>query len=142
MATFRSSRTFPIVVADLAPVVRDVTQHFQLEGYEVKEDQTPTQGWLISISKGSIFKAVLGMKTALNIEIKPTASGTVADAGVGIFGMQVIPTFIMLFIAWPILITQISGMVIQSKLDNKAIECIERSLMAHAGTASGSATGG
>lgn len=38
-----------------------------------------------------------------------------------IFGQQVIPTLVMWFITWPVLLTQIWGMVQQSKLDDKAL---------------------
>jgi hypothetical protein len=34
------------------------------------------------------LKAIIGMKTALNIKIEPVANGTTVDAGVGIFGQQ------------------------------------------------------
>ena len=47
------------------------------------------------------------------------------EAGVGIFGQQVIPTMIMLFVAWPVLLTQIWGLVQQSKLDDKALAIAE-----------------
>ena len=47
------------------------------------------------------------------------------DAGVGIFGQQAIPTIISMLFAWPVLITQIWGLVQQSKLDDQALEIAE-----------------
>ena len=43
-------------------------------------------------------------------------------AGVGIWGQQAIPTVISMLFFWPVLITQIWGMVEQSKLDDKALD--------------------
>jgi hypothetical protein len=67
MGAFESFQSFPIVVPDLAPVAQDVMQHFALQGFEVKGEQSITRGWDISIHRGGNFKAVCGMKTALKI---------------------------------------------------------------------------
>ena len=106
MATFESSKVYPAAVPDLAPVAQEVMEHFKQRGYDVSGEQTIMCGWHISISKGGVFKAVLGMKTAMNIEITPLGGGTSARAGIGIFGMQVIPTAISYFLFWPVLIPQ------------------------------------
>lgn len=142
MGAFQSARTFPVVISDVTPVARDVMEHFEGQGYQVTGEESITQGWHISISKGGTFKAVMGMQTALNIEIEPIgAAGTSAKASIGIFGKQVIPTAIAWFFFAPIILTQIWGMVQQSKLDDEALQCIERSLELHAGSASGVAVG-
>lgn len=131
MGTFQSAKTFRVTVADLSPVANDVTEHFQNQGYEVTGEETITNGWYISIHKGGLFKSVLGMKTALNIELQPSSQGISAKADVGVFGLQAIPTAIMLFVAWPVLLTQIWGLIKQSKLDEEALTVIENSLTAH-----------
>jgi hypothetical protein len=77
-----------------------------------------------------MFKAVLGMRTAMKIEIDPVSNGVQAKAGIGIWGQQVIPTAITLFLFWPVMITQIWGMVQSSKLDDEAMDVIGRSLAA------------
>lgn len=138
MSVFQSSKYFPFSVPDLSPVANGVMENFRLQGYEVKGEQTVTQGWHISIHKGNIFKSILGMKTALNIEPEPAGSGTVAKAGVGIFGLQAVPAAITLFLAWPVLLTQIWGLVQQTKLDDEALEFIERDLTSRWGKFNGS----
>ena len=75
-----------------------------------------------AITKGGVFKAVLGMKTALKVTLLPQGSNINFEAGVGIWGQQAIPTVISMLFFWPVLITQIWGMVEQSKLDDKALE--------------------
>jgi hypothetical protein len=141
MGAFESFQSFPIVIPDLAPVAQDVMQHFALQGCEVKGEQTITRGWDISVHKGGNFKAVCGMKTALKIQIEPTSTATTAKAGIGIFGLQAIPTAISMLLFWPVLIPQIWGMVRQAKLDDEALRCIEASLKKYAGTASGPVAG-
>lgn len=98
-----------------------ICQTFALEGYEINRDNLMNGGVDISVTKGNFFKAVLGMKTALKVTLVPLNNAVAFEAGVGIFGQQAIPTIIMLFFAWPVLITQIWGMVQQSNLDDKAL---------------------
>lgn len=96
---------------------------FLADGYDVKTDSLVSGGADISIAKGGVFRVILGMKTALKIVLKPLGNGGILfDAKVGIFGMQVIPTIITLALFWPVLITQIWGLVRQAKLDDKALQ--------------------
>jgi hypothetical protein len=132
MAAFKSHRLFAFAPADLTPVARDVAEHFQGQDYEVTSEKTITNGYDISITKGGAFKSVLGLKTALKVDIEPANGMTKAQAGVGIFGLQAVPTAITLLLFWPVIITQIWGMVQSSKLDEEAMEVIEASLQAHA----------
>ena len=140
MGTFSSSKTFSYVVEDLAPVAQDVMRHFESQDFEVTETNIPTGGTQVSIRKGGTFKAIIGMKTALNIKIEPVANGTTVDAGVGIFGQQAIPTAITLLIFWPVLIAQVWNMAHESKLDEEALRVAEESLKAHSSQAPSEAT--
>ena len=141
MGVFKSSRYYPVHIPDLAPVAYDLEKHFQAQDFVVHKEPTITGGWRVDISKGGAFKAVLGMKTAMNIEIEPSGSGTQAKAGIGIFGQQAIPFAISMFIFWPVLITQIWGMVQQSGLDDEALAVVDRSLTAHSGAPVGNPSG-
>src|ERR687897_201913 len=131
MGTFNSSKTFPYVVEDLAPVAQDVMDHFEQQDYEVIETNIPTGGVQVSIRKGGTFKAIIGLKSALNIKIGPVANGTTVDAGVGIFGQQAIPTAITLLVFWPVLVAQVWNMAQESNLDDEALRVAEESLKAH-----------
>lgn len=142
MSVFESSRTIPLVAPDLEPIAQDVMGHFRQAGFEVQGEQTLARGWLISVHKGGTFKAVLGMKTALNIQIDRVGNCTVVKAGVGIFGRQALPTVIMYFFLWPVLLTQIWGLVQQAHLDDEALNQVEASLARHGGSpSSGAAVG-
>jgi hypothetical protein len=135
MGTFNSSKTVPYVVGDLAPVAQEVMDHFEQQDYEVTVTNIPTGGVQVSIRRGGTFKAIIGMKTALNIKIEPVANGTTVDAGVGIFGQQAIPTAITLLIFWPVLVAQVWNMAQESKLDEEALRVAEESLKAHSSKA-------
>jgi len=137
MGTFNSSKTFPYSVEDLAPVAKDVMDHFEAQDFEVAETDIPTGGVQVSIRKGGTFKAIIGMKTALNIKIEPEANGTKVEAGVGIFEQQAIPTAITLLVFWPVIIAQVWNMAQEAKLDEEALGVAEESLKAHAETPSG-----
>jgi len=139
MGTFNSSKTFPYFVDDIAPVAQDVMDHFKEQDYEVTETNIPTGGVQVSIRKGGTFKAIIGMKTALNIKIEPVANGTTVDAGVGIFGQQAVPTAITLLVFWPVIIAQVWNMAKESDLDDEALDVAEESLKAHGSKATSEA---
>jgi hypothetical protein len=137
MGTFNSTKTFPYSVEDIAPVAQDVMHHFEEQDYEVTETNLPMGGVQVSIRKGGTFKAIIGMKTALNIKIEPVANGTTVDAGVGIFGQQAVPTAITLLVFWPVIIAQVWNMAQESNLDDEALDVAEESLKAHSEAPSG-----
>lgn len=131
MGAFKSERDFTLVVTDLTPVVKDLTEHFQVQGFEVQSEQLLTGGWELSITKGGVFKTIVGLKSALKITLESGDGKTHAKAGIGIFGQQAIPAAISLLVFWPVLITQIWGAVESSKLDEEAMLAIQTSLKTH-----------
>jgi hypothetical protein len=139
MGTFNSSNTVPYVVEDLAPVAQDVMRHFEQQDYEVTETPIPTGGVQVSIRRGGTFKAIIGLKTALNVRIEPVANGTKVEAGVGIFGQQAIPTAVTLLVFWPVILAQVWNMAQEAKLDEEALGVAEQSLKAHSEEPSGAA---
>src|SRR5215218_10006415 len=140
MGTFNSTKTFPYSVEDLAPVAKDVMRHFEGQDFEVTETNIPTGGVQVSIRRGGTFKAIIGLKTALNIKIEPVANGTTVDAGVGIFGQQAIPTAMTLLVFWPVLVAQVWNMAQESNLDDEALRVAEESLKAHSSKATSEPT--
>jgi predicted RNase H-like HicB family nuclease len=129
---FNSSKTVPYVVDDLTPVAQEVMRYFESQDYEATETNLPAGGVQVSIRRGGTFKAIIGMKTALNIKIEPVEGGTQVDAGVGIFGQQAIPTMITALVFWPVIIAQVWNMAQEAKLDEEALDVAEESLKAHA----------
>ena len=140
MGTFNSAQTFPYVVEDLVPVAQDVMRHFEQQDFEVTETPLEAGGVQVSIRRGGTFKAIIGMKTALNVKIEPATDGTKVDAGVGIFGQQAIPTAITLLVFWPVVIAQVWNMAQEAKLDEEALDVAAKSLKAHSDVPSGATT--
>ena len=127
MAAFSTKRTLFCSTSLLPEMAGSLQEYSERDGYEVKVSELSTGGYDISITKGGVFKAVLGMKTALKITLTPLSDKSIAfEAGVGIFGQQAIPTIISMFFFWPVLLTQIWGLIQQSNLDDKAAEIVEK----------------
>ena len=126
MGVFQSQKTVPVQVADLASVAQTVASHFQAKGFEVKTQSTD-KGWHISISKADVFKTVMGTKTALNVELEPKGDNTDVSAGIGVFGQHGAGGLGSI-LAGPLMLTQLWGMVQQSKLDDEAIAVAEKAL--------------
>lgn len=125
MATFNTKKILYGSPALIPTIAGNLQSKFQTDGYEVTMDALSSGGYDVSITKGNMFKAILGMKTALKITLLPQGGNINFEAGIGIFGKQVIPTLIMWYIAWPVLLTQIWGLVQQAKLDDEALRIAE-----------------
>ena len=122
MGTFSTKKILYGSTSLIPTIANRIQEEFQRDGYEVAMDALSSGGYDISITKGGLFKAVLGMKTALKVTLLPQGSSIHFEAGVGIWGQQAIPTVISMLFFWPVLLTQIWGMVEQSKLDDKALD--------------------
>jgi len=124
MGTFNNSRFYAATPAAIQQVVGDVAAALVAEGYEVKTANLFSGGADISVTKGSLFKSIVGMRSALKVVVRPDANGIIAEASIGIFGQQIVPTLITMLVFWPVLITQIWGLVRQAKLDDHVLDLI------------------
>lgn len=125
MGTFNTHKIINADPSLIPAMANKITDYFKSQGYEVDVQVSDLGTYDISLTKGGMFKAVLGLKTALKVTLKPEADRVSFDAGIGIFGQQLIPALIMYFVAWPVLLTQIWGMVQQANLDNTALMLAE-----------------
>lgn len=118
----------------LIPAIADrICQVFAADGYEINRDNLISGGVDISVTKGGVFKAIVGMKTALKITLIPQDNSIFFEAGVGIFGQQALPTVISMLFFWPVLLTQIWGLIQQSDLDDKALAAAQAVISENAG---------
>lgn len=132
---FETRRFVPLTVIDLTPVGEDVMDYFLVKEFEVTGTRIAGDGWHISVRRGDWFRAILGLKTALNIRIEPQPGGTLITAGIGIFDLQIIPTVVTIFVFAPVIFTQIWGVLQQNKLDEEAVQFVEDRLVYYGGTA-------
>ena len=120
MGTFNTKTTLE-GNPSLIPLIADrICKEFTADRYEINREDLPG-GVDISITKGGMFKAIVGMKAALKITLVPKTESIDFEACVGIFGQQALPTVISMLFFWPVLLTQIWGLIKQSDLDDKAL---------------------
>lgn len=131
MATFNTKQVLYGSVPLIPTIADRIREEFQNEGYEVAMDALSSGGYDISITKGGLFKAVLGMKTALKVTLMPQGGNINFEAGVGIWGQQAIPTIISMLFFWPVILTQMWGLIEQSKLDDKALSIAQSVINEH-----------
>lgn len=141
MGTFNTKKILYGSSSLIPTIAQRIQEEFLNDGYEVVADSLSSGGYDISITKGGIFKAVLGMKSALKVTLIPAGNNINFEAGVGIWGQQAIPTVISMLFFWPVLVTQIWGMVEQSKLDDRVLAIAEGIINSSSYNASGSFTG-
>ncbi len=136
---YKVSKLLPATASQIPEMAESIQADFAADGYDVKIEMLSNSGCDISLSKGGFFKTIAGLRTALKINMVPQVKGVKFNAGIGIFGQQVVPLAIVAMVGfWPILITQIWGATKQSKLDDRALADAERVLMGvhNLGTAS------
>lgn len=132
MGIFKSSKTFYYPIESIGEIALFMEEKLKKEEYDVKSLTLITGGADISITKGNVFKAIVGMKTALKILIQPIDNRSfTVEACVGIFGQQAIPTALTMLVAWPVLIPQLWGMIQQSKLDEHVLELVQQAIDNH-----------
>lgn len=130
---FSSSRTFRVSPDYIPVVATDLCESLRKDGYEVAYERLMGDNVEVSISKGGFFRSVSGMKTALKITFTGMGDRFRVDCKVGIFGQQVVPTAISMLLFWPVMITQIWGLIRQSKLDDHVLELVDGAIDCHAG---------
>lgn len=137
MGTYSKKKLLAAHSSQINSIAEAIQNDFVRDGFEVNVDTLMSGGKDISITKGNLFKAVLGMRSALKVTLIPQTEGVLFEANVGIYGQQAIPTVISMLFFWPVLITQIWGLVEQSSLDDRALAVAEQTI---AGGATSSAS--
>lgn len=128
MAAYSKKKLLQAHPSQIEAIAMAIKDDFEGDGYEVKIDSLISGGNDISITKGGLFKAVLGMRSALKVTLVPQTDGVLFEANVGIYGQQAIPAVISMFFFWPVLLTQIWGLIQQSALDDRALAVAEKSI--------------
>ncbi|GLY97813.1 hypothetical protein [Actinoplanes sp. NBRC 103695] len=127
MGVFTSERRIWTDVTDLRPVVDRIMQHFRAKNYVVAATQTGTGGWDVGITRSGVLRTVAGLRTDLKVRLEPEPGRVLARAGVGLFGQLALPTVIM-FIFWPVIVTQVWGIVLSARVDDEAMTVIDDAL--------------
>lgn len=118
MGKFSSSRIFYNCSQYIDYIIGKFSEQVQRDGYDINVQKINNGQWDISIKKGGIFKSVLGLQTAMKIKIIATDPNVLVKTEVGIFGRQIVPTAIVMLVFWPVIISQVWGLIKQYKLDS------------------------
>jgi len=128
MGAFTTKKIIYGNTAQIPFVAEQLRLAFASEGYEVRIENTRV-GREVYITKGGLFKAALGLRSALKVLLLPSRDGHIEiDAGVSIFKQQFVPTLITVCLFSPVVVAQIWGMIKQAKLDEKAVDIAERAI--------------
>ena len=125
MGTFNTRKLLYGDPSLIPGIASRIESSFTVEGFTVQNQSLISGASELSITKGGLFRTVLGLKTALKITLRPHGEGIAFEAGVGIFGQQVIPMAISMLFFWPLVLAQIWALIQQSKLDDKALGIAE-----------------
>lgn len=142
MNPFKSEKLIPISVPDLGPVAQEVKAHFEQRGYQVECQQASPGAWEIGITRGGMFKAAMGLKSAMKVRLEAVDAGTMVRARVGIFGKQVLPTMITMLVLWQMIFVQAWELIREAALDDEAVRVVEVSLTRHQRAAGASGAAG
>ena len=123
---FTSTKVFKVSPDRIPDMARTLEIELRKDEYETRSDMLLGGDMIVSLTKGGLFKAIVGMKTALKVELRSDNGNVLAKTSVGVWGHQIVPTVIMLLWFWPILITQIWGLVQQSRLDTRVMEILAK----------------
>ena len=123
---FTSTKVFNVSPTRILDMARTLEIELRKDGYDTRNDMLLGGDVIVSVTKGGLFKSVVGMKTALKVELRAEDGNVFAKTSVGIWGQQIVPTVIMLLWFWPVLITQIWGLVLQSRLDTRVMEILAK----------------
>lgn len=74
MGTFKTKKTIYGSPVQIPYVAEQLSLAFAAEGYETGIKDT-ADGKEVNITKGGLFKAALGLRSALNIKMRPTRDG-------------------------------------------------------------------
>ena len=114
-------------------VANKVINNFRYKGYEVNGIKMPSGDWDISLKKGNLFRAVLGMQTALKVKIAAKSPHALVKMEIGLFEQQAIPTILTIAVWWPVVICQIAGLVKQYKMDQDVVNALVHAFNTSAG---------
>ena len=117
MGLFKSIKLYENASIYVEAVANSFINSMKYDGYDVEGIKMPSGEWDISIKKGDLLRAVVGLQTAMKVVIIPNAPHVYVKTGVGIFGQQAIPSLLTAFVFHPLLILQVWGLIKQYKLD-------------------------
>ena len=125
---FKSTKLFNVPFKYASGIANELMKELEPDGYTVRRDDMASGDIIVSITRGGFFRMIVGLKTALKCAFSKATEGFRVEVKVGLFETQAVPTTIMLVAFWPLIVTQIVGIVKSQKLDKRIFETIDRSI--------------
>ena len=105
MGAFKSKKIIYGDPSRIPYIAEEIRKSFMSEGFEVRIVD-PNRGNEIYITKGGLFKAALGLRSALKVVMKPNREGNIDfEAGISIVKQQFIPTLLTVCVFSPVVIS-------------------------------------
>lgn len=129
---FSLSKSYGVSPRFIVPVAQELRDALEAEGYTVRKDELASGDVILSITRGGFFKMVAGLKTALKCSFLQTMDGFRVEGEIGLFDTQAVPSTITLLVFWPLVVTQIVGLVKSRNLDRHIFDLIDASIRKYA----------
>lgn len=128
MGRFESSTRIAAPKEFIPVACRKIKNVFEADGFEYSVKTQSFNKTVIVVTKGNLVKQVVGLKQGLEIGFTAEGDSIVVNAAGTVIKDQAIATALMLFVAWPVVIPQVIGLINQSKLGEKAINMVNDAL--------------
>lgn len=125
MSTFTSCKSYPATATFIPFAVERIRTHFSSDGFHVDQKAGACNKTVLEVTKANLFTHAVGLRQGLKITLGNESGNITVEVRGTVLKNQMLASAISLFIAWPVIIPQIIGMIRQSGLDEKAIHVID-----------------
>ena len=124
MSTFVSTMSINAPQEFIPFACAKVKHSFESEGFDYQVKSESFNKTIITVTKGNLIKQAVGLKQGLEVSFTHDNGRIDIEAKGTVLKDQAIASALTLFVAWPVFIPQIIGMVKQSKLDERVIDTV------------------
>ncbi len=124
MGKFSSSKVFAAPQEFIPFASRKIRSSFESEGFEYSVESESANRMVVTVTKGNLFKQIVGLKQGLEITLSNNGGKVSVSAKGTVFKDQLIASALTWWVAWPVIIPQVIGMINQSNLDEKVIDVV------------------
>lgn len=124
MSTFTTTRNFEATPAFIPFAIERIRENLSGEGFEFQKKEGAFGKTVIEVTKGNLVKQIVGLRQGLEISFRPEGNRIDVTAKGIVLKNQVIAGALSYFVFWPVLISQVIGLIKQSRLDDRTMEII------------------
>lgn len=121
MGTFTSTKSFKANPEFIPFVTRKIKEDFESKGFEFVTTSASMNRTVFKVVKSNLVRNITGLKQGLEVTINRNGENIDIEAKGTVVRDQALASVISLLVTWPVLITQVIGLINQSKLDTRVI---------------------